>query len=407
MFAGNMTAECNLEMHLPIAVVGGGLTGMAAALALARAGVHVALIVKAGAPPLDLRTAALFPASVQLLRNLGVWEACEAEATVLAAIRIVDDTGWLLRAPETQFCAADLGLPALAWNIANCALGRALEAGIARCPGVIRIETAATPSYSSTADGIVIGWAEGSEITARLVVAADGRESPLRAFAGISVARHQHDQTALVTTFAHSRPHRNVSTEIHREAGPLTTVPMPGNRSSLVWVERPREAARLAALEGPAFVAQLQQRLHGLLGQLSDLTPRMSFRLQDMTTEAFARGRIALVGEAAHVLPPIGAQGLNLGLRDVADLAEAVLTAADPGTAEVLEAYNRVRRRDAGVRSRTVSVLNQSLASGALSLQLARGLGLHALNAVPPLKRLVMQQGATGLAPLPSLMRTA
>ena len=406
MFGGEMTETLNMPLQVPIAVVGGGLTGMAAALAFGRAGMRVALIVKPGAPPPDLRTAALFPGSVQLLRNLNVWAGCEAEATALAAIRIVDDTGWLLRAPETLFRAADMGLSALAWNTANSAIGRALEAGVAGCLDILRIETAATPVYSYADGGLYIRLAEGQEIAACLVIAADGRESPLRTFAGITVERHEHDQTALVTTFAHSRPHLNISTEIHRQAGPLTTVPMPGNRSSLVWVERPREVARLLALDDAAFTGELQQRLHGSLGQLSGLTPRMTFRLQDMTTQAFARDRIALVGEAAHVLPPIGAQGLNLGLRDVADLAEAVLAAGDPGSADVLVAYDRVRRRDAAIRSRTVSALNTSLSSGALSLQLARGLGLHTLNAIPALKRMVMQQGATGSAPLPRLMRT-
>ena len=410
---------------IPIAVVGGGVTGMAAALALAQGGAEVTLIVRGGGAPADLRTAALFPASVQLLRHLGVWERLQTQAAPLAAIRIIDDTGWLLKAPETVFWAHELDQPALAWNIANVALGAALAEAIAGCRRIAQIATAATPSYHTLADGIEISTTEGQSLIAELVVAADGRGSPLRQFAGIAARETKHDQTALVTTFRHSRPHRDISNEIHRDAGPLTTVPMPrspdgGARSSLVWVERPREVARLTALDAEAFRVRLQDRLQGLLGRIDDVSAHMTFPLASLEVDHFARGRIALVGEAAHVLPPIGAQGLNLGLRDVAELAETLLWGADEGRnrgtegAEgglkrglrgCLEGYHQARQLDASSRGRGVNLLNTSLASGLFPLQLARGFGLHMIGRIGPLKRAVMRGGANGLTPLPHLMR--
>lgn len=394
---------------IPVAVVGGGVTGMAAALALAQGGSNVVHVIRGGGAPADLRTAALFPASVQLLRNLCVWDPISSSAAPLAAIRIIDDTGWVLKAPETVFWAHELHQPALAWNIANSTLGEALADAVARCSRIRQIVTRETPGYRVAAGGIEIATTEGAQLVARLVVAADGRSSPLRQFAGIAAHQTTHDQTALVTSFRHSRPHRDISNELHRDAGPLTTVPMPGDRSSLVWVERPREAARLAALDGEAFRVLLQDRLQGLLGRIDDISSRMTFALSTLEVDQFAKGRIALVGEAAHVLPPIGAQGLNLGLRDVGELVEAVGPAlaagADPGDAKTLDLYDRRRRLDATSRGRGVSLLNSSLASGALPLQLARGVGLHIIGRIGPLKRAVMRGGSNGLTSLPSLMR--
>ena len=401
-----LTASPPAAASYDAAVVGGGPAGLAAGLALAKAGLRVALIVRGGPPAADLRTAALFPASVRFLEDLSAWQACAVEAAPLRAIRILDDTSWLLKAPETVFSAEDAGEAALASNIANAALVRALEAALGACPAVTRYSIAGTPHYQPGGSAVAIALPDGLSLSAKLLVAADGRDSPARDAAGIACKRRKLDQTALVATFSHSRPHRDVSTEIHRDAGPLTTVPLPGNRSSLVWVERPRAAERLAALSGPAFLAELQCRLHGLLGELSGLGPRMTFALQWLEAEDYARNRTALVGEAAHVLPPIGAQGLNLGLRDASEIARlagaALQLGGDPGADGVLAAYDAARRADTRTRSLTVDILNRSLESGALPLQLARGLGLFAMNISPAFKRAVMRHGAGGLGLPPS-----
>ena len=384
-----------------IAVVGTGPTGLAAALALASGGARTALVGWRGPSGKDLRTAALFPAGVRFLERLGAWQACREKVAPLRAIRLLDDTSWFLRAPETEFTAAELGETALAWNVANTDLVAALSGAADRSPSLTRFTVGGAPSFARSEGAVIVQLADERAISARLVVAADGRDSPLRAFAGITARTRPLDQTAIVATFTHSRPHGDVSTEIHRDAGPLTIVPLVGNRSSLVWVERPREVARLTRLGDAEFMAILQNRLHGLLGSLSELGPRMSFPLQWLDVDRFVGDRIALVGEAAHVLPPIGAQGLNLGLRDVAELAETLLphlaASEDPGDPSTLKVYDRARRRDALARSFTVDLLNRSLESGALPLQLARGLGLFALAISPTLKRAVMRHGAGGL----------
>ncbi|HEX6610100.1 MAG TPA: FAD-dependent monooxygenase, partial [Hyphomicrobiaceae bacterium] len=215
--------------------------------------------------------------------------------------------------------------------------------------------------------------------------------------------------SALATKFKHSRAHDNVSTEFHRAAGPLTTVPLSGTSSSLVWVERPEEAARLKDLPTTLFAAELEQRLQGLLGTISDIGPRSVFPLSGLTADRLGRRRVALVGEAAHVLPPIGAQGLNLGLRDAAVLADvagaAKAAGQDPGADATLAEYATRRAGDILSRTMAVDLLNRSLISGFLPLHLARGAGLHLLGAFPALRQLVMREGMQPSVALPRLMQ--
>ncbi len=239
---------------------------------------------------------------------------------------------------------------------------------------------------------------------------ADGRRSVCRQGAGIGVSTWDYPQSALVCSFAHERPHKRISTEFHRPAGPCTTVPLPGNASSLVWVEAHAEAQRLAGLDEGAFRDTLEVAAAGTSRRRSARSARArSFRSSGLTAEAFARNRVALVGEAAHVIPPIGAQGLNLGLRDGAALADCVADALregrDPGGAETLAAYNRARRIDVSSRIFAIDVLNRSLISGLLPVHLARGLGLHALRAIGPLRRAVVREGLDHGLAKPSLMQ--
>jgi 2-octaprenyl-6-methoxyphenol hydroxylase len=212
-------------------------------------------------------------------------------------------------------------------------------------------------------------------------------------------------------TFAHQRPHGGVSTEFHRPAGPFTVVPSPGCTSSLVWVERPEVAKELAALDETAFRQALELRLQGMLGAAGDIGPRAVFPLTGMAAQAAGRNRVALVGEAVHVIPPIGAQGLNLGLRDAACIADCVadaLTAgADIATPAVLDAYGRMRRTDIASRIWTVDLLNRSLLSRAAPVQALRGIGLHILKNIGPLRRLAMREGLGPSFIAPRLMQSA
>ncbi len=251
--------------------------------------------------------------------------------------------------------------------------------------------------------------AEGDTLTARLVVAADGRNSMVRKAAGIATRTWDHGQAAIAASFGHTRTHAGVTTELHRPNGPLTTVPLPGLASSLVWVEAPDEARRLATLDDALFTEALEERLRGLLGALRDVTPRAVHALAGLHAERMAQNRVALVGEAAHVLPPIGAQGLNLSLRDAAALAEIVADALsrgeDIGGAATLAAYHNARTADVMSRAVSVDLLNRSLLVDFLPVQALRGLGLHLLANSAPLRRLAMRGGLEPAGPLPRLMQ--
>jgi 2-octaprenyl-6-methoxyphenol hydroxylase len=410
----NRSAETRAAKSLTcdVAIVGAGPAGLTAAIALASNGAQA---VCAG-PPFnpdparpDTRTTALLRGSVQLLKNIGVWPYCAAEAAPLDAIRIIDDTGRLLRAPEVEFRAVELGFEAFGFNIPNQSLVAALRRRGSELEKLKLIETSGADAVKPASNAIHVHLAEQTAIEARLVAGADGRHSICRRAAHINTIGWSYDQSAIACNFEHTLPHGNVSNEFHHPAGPFTTVPLPGNASSLVWVERPAVVERLMGLPDVPFREELESRLQGLLGRLTGLGPRAAFPLSGLTARRFARSRIALIGEAAHVIPPIGAQGLNLGFRDAAHLAELVGRAldrnADPGGETLLRAYDRARRSDVVGRTLAVDLLNRSLLSTFLPVQLARGFGLHLLSALSPLRRYVMRQGLDAESELPDLMR--
>lgn len=392
-------------------VIGAGPAGFATAVALASVGCRTAI---AGPPhnpdperP-DTRTSALLQASVQLLRNTGVWERCASHAAALHTIRIIDDTGRLLRAPEVIFESREIGGEAFGYNIANTDLIAGLRGRAEAMPNLDIIETKGATAIEPGSENIRVCLAEGPTLSARLVAGADGRASISRQAAGIGAKAWSYDQTALACNFSHAESHDNASTEFHGESGPFTTVPLPGRNSSLVWVETPDEAKRLLGLGDEAIAFAIESRLQGCLGQISNVGPRAAFPLSGMSVKRYAARRIALVGEAAHVIPPIGAQGLNLGFRDAAALADCAAAALaddrDPGEAKALTAYDKARRNDVTSRIFAVDMLNRSLISGLLPLQAARGLGLHLLGGITPLRRAFMRSGLAPQTGLPKLM---
>lgn len=391
-------------------VVGTGPAGLASALALAAVGAEVTL---AGPPApvaaaADTRTAALFNGSISLLQNLGVWEGLEEVSAPLRAIRIIDDTGGLLRAPEVLFEASEVGHAVFGWNVPNSDLTKALWDGVQRSDRITVVETARVDGVEIHSDGVTARTAEGNTLAARLIAAADGRRSVCRAAAGIATTSWDYDQAAIATRFKHSRPHGDVSTEFHRRSGPLTTVPLPGLASSLIWVERPAIARRLAELDEDGFRVALEARLQGLLGHVGELGPRRLFPLAGLTAEVYGRSRVALVGEAGHVIPPIGAQGLNLGFRDAATLADCVAEAMahgdDIGGEGTMRRYHELRRGDVESRIMAVDVLNRTLLSTMLPVSLLRGFGMHVIRAFGPLKRALIHQGLEPAGPRPALM---
>jgi 2-octaprenyl-6-methoxyphenol hydroxylase len=393
-------------------VVGGGPAGLAAALSLSAAGLTTHLAAgphQPGGHDRDRRTAALFAGSIELLRNLGVWDACAPHCAPLKAIRLVDDTGRFLKAPEVTFHAREADLEAFGYNVPNDVLVDALMARASSVPGLTLHTTAGARQIAVGRDDVTVTLAEGQTLSAPLVAAADGRKSLTRDAAGITVTTWSYPQTAVVTWFAHQRDHEGVSTEFHRTVGPFTTVPMPGRASSLVWVEEPGEAQRLLGLSEAEFRRAIETRLAGLLGTIGEIGPRAAFPLSGLTPDVFARNRVALVGESGHVIPPIGAQGLNLGLRDAATLAdcaaEALVAGRDPGGREVMERYSTLRAPDVTGRINTVDILNRTLLSPYLPIHLLRGFGLHILNSVGPLRRRLVQEGVQPSGHVPVLMR--
>ncbi len=396
--------DSDIKRTAEAAVIGGGPAGLVSALALTAAGVDTLII--AASPQEDFRTTALLAGSVTALTALDVWESCRPHAAPLAAIRIIDDTRRLWRAPEVRFTAAEIGLDAFGHNIENRYLIAALQDRAAK----LNIPRISAPALAVVPDrdGVTVKLGAG-EARVRLVVGADGQHSLSRAAAGIDSDRHAYPQTALTLNLAHARGHHDTATEFHTETGPFTLVPLPGRRSSLVCVLDPQRAADVAAMADAALADELERRAHSLFGKMRVEPGRGMFPLAVETARAVARNRIALVGEAAHVIPPIGAQGLNLGLRDAATLAEIIADARrdglDIGAPAVLARYERQRRADVTSRKIAVDLLNRSLLTDFLPVHGARALSLFLVDRIGPLRRALVREGVSPAASRPRLMR--
>jgi 2-octaprenyl-6-methoxyphenol hydroxylase len=392
-----------------IAIVGAGAAGLSAAIAFARDGFDTVLIGGLDARR-DGRTVALLNGSVRFLEALGVWPALAPKAAPLETMRIIDDTGSLFRPPPASFSSREIDLDAFGWNIENATLVENLAEAV-RAHKHLTILTEQATDFRAEADRAVLTLADGSQIEASLVVAADGRNSRLRQIAGIDAQTWSYPQTALTTILAHDREHRETSTEFHTRHGPFTLVPLPGRRSSLVWVTSPKQAERLSKLDDAALALEIERQAHSHLGAMRIDGPRGVVPMSGLSVNRFGAPRLALVGEAAHVFPPIGAQGLNLGFRDVASLRDAVVDAFDnghePGSDEALRHYQRSRDLDVRLRTAAVDGLNRTLLTGFLPADLLRGAGLLALSKVGFLRRAVMREGVLPHMGAPRLMQDA
>jgi 2-octaprenyl-6-methoxyphenol hydroxylase len=374
-----------------VAVIGAGPAGLVAALLARQHGASVVLVAPQ-TPPRDERTVAMLGQSVEILEEAGVWPALAAKSAPLRTMRIVDGTRRLIRAPLVEFHAHEIGREAFGYNIPNVHLVAALDAAV-DAAGIERV-TAFAEAIEPAEDAVTIVTPDAGTVRARLIGAADGRRSRARDAAGLAVRSWSYPQAALVANIRHSLPHDDVSTEFHTETGPFTIVPMPGLHSAIVCVESPAEAERLSKLDDEALAAEFERRSHSIIGKITLNGQRQVFPLSGQTARHFAARRIALIGEAAHVFPPIGAQGLNLGLRDAAAFGMVVRDhRADPGSDAALAAYDKARAGDILSRTTAVDALNRTLLTDFLPIQAMRGIGLYAIDRVPLLKRAIMRQG--------------
>jgi 2-octaprenyl-6-methoxyphenol hydroxylase len=380
-----------------VAVVGGGAIGFAAALTAAIGGHRTVLF----APPAYFppgRTAALLQGSIDLLSDLDVWPALVRHSAPIRGIRIVDATRRLIRAPETTFYASEIGFSAFGFNVPNGELVDALRRHAAAFDALTLVPQS-VESVLHEAERAVLR-SSGDRFAARLVVAADGARSVARKAAGISVRRWSYRQAALVATLCVEHPHQGVSTEFHTESGPFTLVPLPGDRMSLVWVDRPHATEIAKELADTAFNHMAEERARFIHGAMRlDSRPEV-YPLSAALADRFAARRTVLAGEAAHVFPPIGAQGLNLGFRDIAALRHVLARHfRDPGEPAALASYHAARQADVRMRTLAVDLLNRSLLTDFLPVQAARGIGIAVISALPVLRRALMRQGLARSTP--------
>jgi 2-octaprenyl-6-methoxyphenol hydroxylase len=397
-----------------VVIAGGGMVGLTLALALAQGGLEVAV-----ADPLtreamederfDGRVAALAFASVRMLMVLGLWERLEKDAQRIDDILV--NEGTLGRGPmpfSLHFDHREIGEP-LGHIVENRHIRQALFASIAQEKRIAFFPGTSATALSIGEDGAVLTLSDGTRIAARLAVAAEGRDSPLREAQGIRTVGWDYGQTGIVTTVAHELPHRSVAYEQFLPTGPFAILPMTGNRASLVWTEKTSEALRILALPQPAFTAELIARFGNHLGEVAPVGPRWSYPLKLFLARSYVKNRFALAGDAAHTIHPLAGQGLNLGLKDVAALAETVLDAArlglDYGGLDVLKRYERWRRFDSFALGVVTDSLNRLFSNDFPPLRLARDLGLGAVDRIAPLRRFFMRHAGGDLGTLPRLLK--
>jgi 2-octaprenyl-6-methoxyphenol hydroxylase len=382
-----------------VTILGGGPIGYLAALCIADRlpdTKRIRLIAGRRLPPADGRAAALVGRSMAILDQLGLGEAFRGEGAPLAAIRIIDVTGRLVRAPTTTFRASDAGEPHFGVSLTTARIVE-LMADKARAGGRIEILPVDIRDVAQEEQGFRLMDDQGKAHHAPFLVAADGQRSLAREAADIPVRRWSYPQTALTFAVTHTRDHEEISTEFHTADGPFTLVPAGDRLSTVVWMTRTEEAERLMALDETAFARVAEKTCQSILGKLTLASPCGAYPMSGLLAERFTAPGIALVGETGHAFPPIGAQGMNLGFRDADTLANALKNAfADGKTtdpADALARWDRDRRRDAGLRTAGVDAFNRSLLTDLLPVTMARGLGLAALKNIPPLRRAVMRMG--------------
>ncbi|NAZ35777.1 FAD-dependent monooxygenase [Rubellimicrobium sp. CFH 75288] len=386
--------------RVDIVVAGGGAAGLAAAAAFGTLGLRVVCVDPApedGPDPAgDLRTTAILAPGRVVLEGAGLWEGIANHATPLRVMRIVEAGG--PRPVRRDFVAGELGRTEFGWNVPNRILRRAFAARLAALPGVDLRRGVGFASRLAGAEEVVVGLTDGRRVAARLLVGADGRHSAVRAACGIGARVLRYGQKALVLAVCHETPHEGVSTEVHARGGPFTLVPLPDHEgspcSAVVWMTDGAEARRLLALSPEALAEAVNARSAGVMGPLRPVGPVQAWPVVTLTADRLVARRTALMAEAAHAVPPIGAQGLNMSLADLGALvALARERPGGIGTDAWLRDYARMREPDIRLRAAGIDLLNRASIAGAAPLRLARGLGLRAMHDLGAVRRGLMRLG--------------
>ncbi|SEB99097.1 UbiH/UbiF family hydroxylase [Rhodobacter sp. 24-YEA-8] len=393
-----------------ILISGGGIAGLTAAAAFGSAGFDVICVDPAPPPQseaandADLRSTAFLQPSVSVLEEAGIWQRLAPHAAALQVMRIVDsgkaDPGSADATARTirDFDAAEISDQPFAWNLPNWLLRREIAARLAELPNVTFRPGIGTKGLMTRDSEALVTLSDGSQVAARLLIAADGRHSPMREALNIPVKTIRYGQKALVFSVTHDLPHDNISTEVHRSGGPFTMVPLPDrdgrHASSVVWMEHGPEATRLAALPEAEFEAEMNARSCGILGRMRLVTRRLVWPIISQVAQRLSGQRAVLMAEAAHVVPPIGAQGLNMSLKDLRVLLDLVRgSGGDPGAQGIPDAYHRARHGDITLRVGGIDMLNRASMAGAPTLRALRSGMLEMLYALPPVRQGLMRAG--------------
>lgn len=384
-----------------IIISGAGVPGLTLAILLADFGLEVSLIEPY--PPALLkdtkpsgRTVALMNTSLNVIKNTGIWDEVKSYACPLEIMRIIDDSAPGEAEIEAPFEARDIGLDQFAFNTPNDPLRAAMFEKAQKNENITIIKSA-LKNYTLEGAQAIVTLEDDTQISAPLLVGADGRNSPVRDIAGIDIKTRKYNQAAITCLINHSKHHQNIATEFHRTSGPLAFVPLPGNQSSIVWVETLEKAEEILKLKKSEFEALLQERSKDILGGITLETGPQSWPLMSLQSTSLTAPRVALIAETAHVMSPITAQGLNLSLRDTASLAETIADAArlglDIGSKTVLDKYEKRRRLDIKTRVLGVDGMNRIVSQDNRPLRRLRRIGLKATYNIPPLKHFAMQHG--------------
>ncbi|MGH6981461.1 MAG: UbiH/UbiF/VisC/COQ6 family ubiquinone biosynthesis hydroxylase, partial [Stellaceae bacterium] len=394
------------EKRVELAVVGGGLNGLTLGIASASAGIRVAVIDREDPATMmgerfDGRTSAIAYGSMRVLEGIGAWPLLAARAEAIREIRVADNSAPLF----LHYDHREIGDQPMGWIVENRDLRRALHD---RARALPNLELIAPMRVQSGTNGVVT-LGNGDILRAELIAAADGRNSPLREAAGIKSVTWSYPQIGIVATVRHAEPHRGVAVEHFLPAGPFAILPMTGNRSSIGWTERATLAPAILKLGDAAFHRELAWRFGDFLGEISVEGPRWSYPLTFLHAQTYVAPRLVLVGEAAHVIHPIAGQGLNMGIRDTAALAECLVDGRrlglDLADTTVLARYERWRRFDNVMLAAVTDGLNRLFSNAAPPLKLARDAGLSAVGQVLPLKHFFMRHAMGMVGDLPRLVR--